>query len=73
MGNVTPIRSPWGPVAEASDEIAELVTDIPGWSGHRHSIESQAELHRAAELLKQAIPLLKRVCERESAVEGVHP
>jgi hypothetical protein len=64
-GNVTPIRSVWQPVADASDQIAALVTDLPAWSGYRYSIESQVELRRAAELLAQAIPLLERVSKRE--------
>jgi hypothetical protein len=73
MASVTPIRSPCEPVFDASDIIAHLIDGIPGWRSYRHSPESQIELRRAAQLLEEAIPLLRRVSEREHEMPGGQP
>jgi hypothetical protein len=61
---------PWRLTADASDRIAKLVTEIPGWDGYQYSIETQNELRQAAALLQRVIPLLKRASEREEVAHG---
>ena len=68
--NVVRLHNPWQLAADASDRIGKLVTDIPGWEGYEYSGETLDELRRAAALLRQAIPLLKRAREREEVAHG---
>ena len=56
---------PWRLVVGASDRIAKLITDIPGWDGHEHSRETQEELRIVAALLEEAVPLLEAAAKRE--------
>jgi len=67
MANIACLHYPWRLVAKASDRIADLVTDIPGWNGYEYSDETQSDLQRAAALLRQAIPLLEKASDREAA------
>ena len=64
--NVVRLHNRWQLVAEASDEVGKLVTEVPGWPGYEYSLETQNELWRAAVLLRQVIPLLKQASEREA-------
>ncbi len=62
---VVELRCPYDQIADASDRLAELIDTIPGWDCE-HAAETHDELRRAAELLRQAIPLLERAVEREA-------
>ncbi len=58
----------WSEVAQASDEVARLVDNIPGLTVT--GIETRNELERAAALLKAVVSILTRVERREGARFG---
>jgi hypothetical protein len=62
-------KSWWRETADASDRIAKLITNIPGWDGYEHSRETQEKLRVAAALLNQALPLLE-VVSKQTAHRG---
>jgi hypothetical protein len=66
MPNVIDLYSPWQVASDASDRVAELITDIPGWRAYRHAPETLGELRQAAELLERAARLLERAGIREA-------
>jgi hypothetical protein len=67
---VVELWSPWQQVSDASDRIAELVDEIPGWEGYRLAVATYSELRQAAALLQQATELLTAAAARESARAG---
>jgi hypothetical protein len=71
MASIVQLRNPWRAVAKASDRVAELVTDIPGWPGYDYPSETQAELESVAALLWRAVPLLERTRDREAGCDHV--
>jgi hypothetical protein len=62
--NIVQLRNSWDAVAGASDEIVDLVEDIPGWD-YEYADETRRELESAAVLLRRVVPLLKRARDRE--------
>lgn len=69
MSNVTRLYSPWQLAADASDRIAELIDEIPGWDGYQYADITQGELRYAIVLLQEAIPLLEQASRREAKRE----
>jgi hypothetical protein len=75
---VVEICSPWQQVADASDRIAELISDIPAghngdtFEGFELTEESQKELRLAAALLQRVIPLLRPAVDREEPRYSKH-
>jgi hypothetical protein len=67
---VVELWGPWQQVSDASDRIAELVDEIPGWEGYQLAAATCSELRQAAALLQQAIELLTASSARESARAG---
>ena len=67
--NVTCLYSPWQHVSDASDRIAELIDEIPGWDGYEYADITQGELRFAMVLLQEAIPLLEQASRREAKRE----
>jgi len=76
MSSVTPIvpdppkydpkaQALWQEVADASDEIAKLVDNIPGLTVT--GAETRSELERAGALLKAVADILRRTERREGA------
>jgi hypothetical protein len=63
---VTDIASPWQQVADASDAIARLIGDVPGWPAYTLAEETRAELRQVAALLQRALALLQPAAEREA-------
>lgn len=55
----------WRVVANAADQIGDLITEIPGWDGYAYAEDTTKELLQSAALLQQVIVLLRRVNERE--------
>jgi hypothetical protein len=66
MADAIPICSPWQLAADASDEVANLICDIPGWDDYEYLAETEADLLRAAALMQQAVRLLERAGKREN-------
>ena len=67
-GKVTPIRDPWDEVDRLDRRIGDLIDDIPGGDmgiGYRLSPETQQDLGKVAEQLREALQLLQRVKARE--------
>jgi hypothetical protein len=66
MAEITPICSPWQLAADASDRVAELICDIPGWDDYEFAAESGAALLQAAALIQRAERLLEGARKREN-------
>jgi hypothetical protein len=66
VGDATPICSPWQLAADASDRVANLITNIPGWDDYEFAAETEAELLQAAALIQQAARLLEQASKRET-------
>lgn len=66
MADARPICSPWQLAADASDRVADLMCNIPGWDGYEYKAETEAELLRAAALIQQAERLLEQASKREN-------
>jgi hypothetical protein len=61
----TRAQSLWQEVAEASDEVAALVDNIPGLTVT--GAETRSELERAAALLRAVVDILRRTERREGS------
>ena len=64
--NVVQLRNSWQAVADAADEIVDLVEEIPGWD-YEFTDETRRELESAALLLRRVVPLVKRARDREGS------
>lgn len=73
MSNVTCLYSHWQFAADASDRIAELMDEIPGWESYEYAGGTEDELRRAVALLQGAIPLLERAARREQQRSVAEP